>query len=645
MYCFVNYCTQDECTQNESSNNECLRKTATDLYSQVENTVLGPIIKPYIESYIDKPVHSEKPVELKKSLYYPFQLPIRYLDDKYIHSLSPIVSNDLELANLQIDVSNTQPCVYTFLFQPKHEFAVNMIQEWKTHYSTDISFLKDTQSIILNLDNYKNVMATLPYKLECSNLKTIWKDTKEDKHFLEKYSYMDWEILEYLNHSTSFLQVLSFANITSPLMSLIVPILFLIFPFIILKIQKIPISFTVYVDTLKTIAKNHFIGKTLMNIQSMSWDKMIYVFITFGLYIMQIYQNINSCIRFYQNVTKINEQLTEMREYLNYSIQSIETFIQCYSDKLTYKQFNETAEKYLNGLKKMESELTALTPFKHSISKFNDIGYMLKCYYQLHHNQEYADSLQFSFGFEGYINNLLGVYSNLGKKQIANATFDQENESEFKSQYYPPYKDSHYTVNDCSLSKNMIITGPNASGKTTLLKTTTINIIFSQQIGYGFYSKCTLNPYTHIHSYLNIPDTSGRDSLFQAESRRCKEILDIISSTDTNSRHFCIFDELYSGTNPEEASKSAYSFLLYLTNIKNVNFILTTHYVSICKKMKKSKTICNYKMAVDQDKDTHKLTYTYKMKKGISKIQGAIRILEDMNYPDEILDSVKNYTK
>ena len=149
---------------------------------------------------------------------------------------------------------------------------------------------------------------------------------------------------------------------------------------------------------------------------------------------------------------------------------------------------------------------------------------------------------------------------------------------------------------------------------------------------------------------MNIPDTSGRDSLFQAESRRCKDILDIITTEpETNSRHFCIFDELYSGTNPDEATKSAYSFLLYLTKYKNVNFILTTHYVSLCKKMKKSKNICNYKMIVNQtqdktqDKTQNKLQYTYKIKKGISKIPGAIRILEDMNYPDEILNSVKNY--
>jgi DNA mismatch repair ATPase MutS len=187
----------------------------------------------------------------------------------------------------------------------------------------------------------------------------------------------------------------------------------------------------------------------------------------------------------------------------------------------------------------------------------------------------------------------------------------------------------------------MIITGPNASGKTTLLKTTTINIIFSQQFGCGYYKSCTLNPYTHIHSYLNIPDTSGRDSLFQAESRRCKEIIDIIREHPDSAgcRHYCIFDELYSGTNPVEAAKSAFSFLSYLSKYENVDFILTTHYTSICKKLqKRSKRICNYKMDVDVLENGH-FKYTYRLKKGISKIQGAKQILSEMNYPSEILDN------
>ena len=92
------------------------------------------------------------------------------------------------------------------------------------------------------------------------------------------------------------------------------------------------------------------------------------------------------------------------------------------------------------------------------------------------------------------------------------------------------------------LAKNIVITGPNASGKTTTLKTTIINILLSQQIGYGCFESLEMMPYDYVHCYLNIPDTSGRDSLFQAEARRCKEILDIIEQ-NSNERHFCLFDE------------------------------------------------------------------------------------------------------
>jgi len=203
-------------------------------------------------------------------------------------------------------------------------------------------------------------------------------------------------------------------------------------------------------------------------------------------------------------------------------------------------------------------------------------------------------------------------------------------------------EDESRVKNNCDLDKKLIITGPNASGKTTMLKSTTINIICSQQIGCGFYKSARVNPYTHIYSYLNIPDTSERDSLFQAESRRCKEIIDsiVLYSHEKGYRHYGIFDELYSGTNPDEATKAGFAFLQYLSKFSHVDFILTTHYTKICSMLKKNKCIRNHKMDVVQD-DLGKLKYTYKMKKGVSKVQGAVRILEDMDYPEEIINSVK----
>ena len=132
--------------------------------------------------------------------------------------------------------------------------------------------------------------------------------------------------------------------------------------------------------------------------------------------------------------------------------------------------------------------------------------------------------------------------------------------------------------------------GPSGSGKTTVLKSVLINVILTQQFGCGFYDSAKLKPYKYIHCYLNIPDTSGRDSLFQAEARRCKEILDIIKESPKSEEHFCVFDELYSGTNPEEAVMSSLAFMEYLAGFKNVNSILTTHFIQVCKKLNSNKS-------------------------------------------------------
>ena len=52
--------------------------------------------------------------------------------------------------------------------------------------------------------------------------------------------------------------------------------------------------------------------------------------------------------------------------------------------------------------------------------------------------------------------------------------------------------------NSISMKKNIIVTGPNAAGKTTLLKSLLLNVLFSQQVGKGFYDKANINPYEYL---------------------------------------------------------------------------------------------------------------------------------------------------
>jgi DNA mismatch repair ATPase MutS len=135
---------------------------------------------------------------------------------------------------------------------------------------------------------------------------------------------------------------------------------------------------------------------------------------------------------------------------------------------------------------------------------------------------------------------------------------------------------------------------------------------------------------------LNIPDTSGRDSLFQAEARRCREVL---TEVEDGARILCIFDELFSGTNPSEASASAYAFLKYLAGLPNVTFLLTTHFLDVCTKL--DAQVQNAHMTTRNDGG--ELTYEYKFKMGISRIKGGLKVLKDLNYPSSILDCAQNF--
>jgi DNA mismatch repair ATPase MutS len=250
----------------------------------------------------------------------------------------------------------------------------------------------------------------------------------------------------------------------------------------------------------------------------------------------------------------------------------------------------------------------------------------------------------FSFGFDSYLDKLISLSKLIKNKTINKTSFSQSPTPvvKFSKIYSPNINCNNIIKNTFNLSKNKLITGPNASGKTTLLKTTLSNIIISQQIGFGFYNKAVLTPFDTFHCYINIPDTSSRDSLFQAEARQCLNIINNISQ-NTDKKHFCIFDELFSGTNPFEAVSSAQSYLDYISNFKNVKFMLTTHFIKLCNNLKSNKCISNINMETIIHNNVP--TYKYKIKKGISDAKGGISVLKQLNYPDKIVANTINNLK
>jgi hypothetical protein len=557
-----------------------------------------------------------------------FKLPIHYVNSKAL--LKDNVIADLELVDT-IDPSGVP--LYQSTFSPTTESGKTILKQIPNYYTSDVAFLKDTQTF---LKTY-HTDTTKP-QADLAGLVELWNEMKNDTGFKDKYHYVDWSYWEYLNKSETFLQIMSMYSLASPFLSMIVPLIILVVPFFVIKAKGLDISMSEYTEVLKVIASNHAIGKLCTNFNSVPFDQKLYLLLSAGFYVFSIYQNFLTCARFYKNMKHIHTSLCSVRNYITHTTDAMNELLEYTKPLHSYGLFNDSIQQNIRVLNEYKTKLENIQGENLTYRNIQQIGQLLKYFYEMYDSEEYNAAFSYSFGFHGFIENMNGLITNIKEKKIAFATYQKKKKTTFKKAYYAALIHGKPIKNDIKLDKNIIITGPNASGKTTTLKTALINVILTQQFGCGFYKSCNMVPYQHIHCYLNIPDTSGRDSLFQAEARRCKDIIDVIKA-NKKERHFCVFDELYSGTNPDEAVMSANAFMEYLVKFENVKCILTTHFIAVCKKLSSHPQIENYKMETMPSGDS--FNYTYVLKKGISEVRGGIKVLHDMQYPDEIIQNSK----
>jgi DNA mismatch repair ATPase MutS len=359
------------------------------------------------------------------------------------------------------------------------------------------------------------------------------------------------------------------------------------------------------------------------------------------MYVYNIYQSVVSCHQFYSNTYFINEYFDNFKDYLASTKNNLKKYVAIINPLKSYQKYKKYIVEKQNDIETLYNTVVSIPRVSPNPLLFKNMGFVMKQFYLMNTSKNIENLLFFSFGFNGYIDTMEGLCDKIHNKTLNNATFTDKTSIKIKDNYYPLIK-GKIIKNDIKIKNNIVITGPNAAGKTTLLKSTILNILITQQLGVGFYKKIKMKPFDFIYCYLNIPDTSGRDSLFQAEARRCKEILNTIE-LNKKERHFCIFDELYSGTNPYEAIASAYSYLNVISNNKNVTFMLTTHFIKLCQLFKKTDRIENFNMKTIMVHN--KPTYTYKIKKGISQIKGGVSVLQNLGYPQKIINKTMEILK
>jgi len=560
-----------------------------------------------------------------------FKFPIEYIENK--NKITENLKVDLEL--LETTDEKNKP-MYELLLNPQTDVGKKNLKRWSEYYTTDVEYLKATQNILKKVSKLKLNTGLM------DEMYTSWNDIKNDNNFICKYHYIGWDKIKFLNYSLIFMHVLSVYNLSSPVVNLLSPFALFLVPYFLLKSMRVPITWDMYKVILIKQLKNHVIGQLFTSFHKVKFNQKMYILFCSGMYVYNFYQNILSCYNFYKNTYFITQKFELLRQYLNYTIENMKVYENIIEKHNKYNEFYEDIqtnryqlEKFLDIIKNIPKKcITMKNIFK--------IGKIMKNFYKLYDSEELNTTLEFSFGFNGYIDNLKGLEKNMHKLNFTKFVKEKKNKTKLKmiDVYHPSIEKP--IKNSINLNKNRIITGPNAAGKTTILKATILNTIFSQQIGMGFYKKCNLLPFHHIHCYINIPDTCGRDSLFQAEARRCKDILDIINE-HSNKRHLCVFDELYSGTNPYEAISAAYGYLTYIIKNKNVKFLLTTHFINLCKLLEKENEIENNSMHTVIKNDIPE--YHYKIIKGVSNVKGGITVLKELDYPNEIIKLSRNIIK
>lgn len=177
-----------------------------------------------------------------------FRLPISYVADK--REINQNILNDLELNESKDPLGNS---LYSTILNPKSTFGKRFLKDWSKYYTTDIVFLRDSQQFYKSYENQYGGDLKAPVTMVIGvdgNEQTInphdiydeidklWIDIAGDVNFKQRFNYIDVPILEKLNKSPGVMQLLSVYNLSSPVISLLSPLILMIIPFLFLNFRR-----------------------------------------------------------------------------------------------------------------------------------------------------------------------------------------------------------------------------------------------------------------------------------------------------------------------------------------------------------------------------------------------------------------------
>jgi len=225
----------------------------------------------------------------------------------------------------------------------------------------------------------------------------------------------------------------------------------------------------------------------------------------------------------------------------------------------------------------------------------------------------------------------IAIYKDCNKEKCTKPKFVTETLLKIKDGIHPLLKNP--IENSIEIyNKGIVLTGTNMSGKSTFLRMVSTNILLAQTFNFVLAKEYEASFFYVVSSISPKDDIINGKSYYLAEA---ESILRIIKSLENNVPVFCPIDEIFRGTNPIERITSSAEILKYINKGKSI-CIVATHDKELSDILKGTYDFYYFSENVD---DKIGLSFDYKIKKGVSRTRNAIKLLDYIGYPKEIIEN------
>ncbi|HCL02383.1 MAG TPA: hypothetical protein DHW61_08210 [Lachnoclostridium phytofermentans] len=190
-------------------------------------------------------------------------------------------------------------------------------------------------------------------------------------------------------------------------------------------------------------------------------------------------------------------------------------------------------------------------------------------------------------------------------------------------------------TNTISFDSCIILSGSNASGKSTFIKAIALNAILAQSIHTCLATQFVMPRSSIVTSMAVRDDIISGDSYFIRELNYLNRILSILNE-ERNT--LCFIDEILRGTNTVERIAASIAVIKYLVQ-KNCISIVATHDVELTEELKDTCDNYHFREVLNEGD----VKFDYKLYHGPTTTRNAILLLERMGYPEEIIRTANRY--